>query len=317
MEALFTRELVKTFGSFRALDELDLEVEKGDLLCLLGPNGAGKSTLIRVFTGLLKPDSGTVRVAGMELNKNLEKIRSKVGLVPERVILYDALTPVENLLFFASMNGMNSKLAEEKILELLQRVDMLAWKDRPVRTFSTGMRQRINFIRALTHEPEIVFMDEPTLGLDPQTTHAIRKMIKELNETGTTVVVTTHMMGEAEKLAKHVGIMHRGRIVAFGELERLRKLPNRDRLRLKLPTTPEIELSDLEGFICQRKSNGYLLVELEYGTSIEKIVAALAAKKLELLEIEHVRPSLEEVFIELTVEKTSDSDQTPWSDGFA
>ncbi|MDI9375063.1 MAG: ABC transporter ATP-binding protein, partial [Thermotogota bacterium] len=137
MEAIYASELVKKFGELRALDGLSIEIEKGDLFCLLGPNGAGKSTFIRVASGLMRPTSGLVRVAGMDVTTSLSKVRRKVSLVSEKVILYDNLPPVENLLFFASMSGKGRKAALRKILELLERVDMLDWKDKPVRVFST------------------------------------------------------------------------------------------------------------------------------------------------------------------------------------
>ncbi len=166
MNGIVTSNLVKRYGSFEALKGVSLSIEDGDLYCLLGPNGAGKSTLIRILTGLMKPTSGEVNIAGLDMKRDLKKIREKVGLVSERVILYDRLTPVENLLFFSSMLRIEKRTALKRINSLLEKVDMIEWKDKPVRVFSTGMKQRVNFVRALLHEPSILFMDEPTLGLD-------------------------------------------------------------------------------------------------------------------------------------------------------
>jgi len=303
LEAIYASELVKKFGELRALDGLSIEIEKGDLFYLLGPNGAGKSTFIRIVSGLMKPTSGLVRVAGMDLTASLSKVRQKVSLVSEKAILYDNLSPVENLLFFASMSGIGRKAALRKILELLERVDMLDWKDKPVRVFSTGMRQRINFVRALINEPEIIFMDEPTLGLDPRTTITIRGMVGEINRSGTTVVLTTHMMREAEGMAKHIGIMHKGRLLASGDLESLRRIIGGDLVRFKLSGESVGDLTDIEGYISDRKLDGYRLLEVKPSTSIEKVVFSLSSRGARLFDIEHVRPTLEEVFIELTGEE--------------
>jgi ABC-2 type transport system ATP-binding protein len=303
LEAIYASELVKKFGELRALDGFSIEIEKGDLFCLLGPNGAGKSTFIRVVSGLMKPTSGLVRVAGMDLTASLSKVRRKVSIVSEKVILYDNLSPVENLLFFASMSGKSRKEALRRILELLERVDMLDWKDKPVRIFSTGMRQRINFVRALINEPEIIFMDEPTLGLDPHTTITIREMVGEINDSGTTVVLTTHMMREAEGIARNIGIMNRGRMLASGDLESLRKMIGGDLVRFKLSGESIGNLTDIEGYIADRQLDGYRLLEVKPSTSIEKVVFSLSSRGVRLFDIEHVRPTLEEIFIELTGEK--------------
>ena len=303
MEAIYASELVKKFGELRALDSLSIEIEKGDLFCLLGPNGAGKSTFIRVASGLMRPTSGLVRVAGMDVTTSLSKVRRKVSLVSEKVILYDNLSPVENLLFFASMSGKGRKAALRKILELLERVDMLDWKDKPVRVFSTGMRQRINFVRALINEPEIIFMDEPTLGLDTHTTITIREMVGEVNGSGTTVILTTHLMREAEGMARHIGIMHRGKMLASGDLESLRKIIGGDLVRFKLSGESVGDLTDIEGYIGDRQLDGYRLLEVKPSTSIEKVVFSLSSRGARLFDIEHVRPTLEEVFIELTGEE--------------
>jgi ABC-2 type transport system ATP-binding protein len=303
LEAIYASELVKKFGELRALDGLSIEIEKGDIFCLLGPNGAGKSTFIRIVTGLMKPTSGLVRVAGMDLTASLSKVRQKVSLVSEKVILYDNLSPVENLLFFASMGSKRRKEALRRIHELLERVDMLEWKDKPVRIFSTGMRQRINFVRALINEPEIIFMDEPTLGLDPHTTITIREMVGEINDSGTTVVLTTHMMREAEGIARNIGIMNRGRMLASGDLESLRKMIGGDLVRFKLSGESIGNLTDIEGYIADRQLDGYRLLEVKSSTSIEKVVFSLSSRGARLFDIEHVKPTLEEVFIELTGEE--------------
>jgi len=304
LSVIVTSNLVKKYGSFEALNNVSLSIEKGDLYCLLGPNGAGKSTLIRILTGLMKPTSGDVHVAGMDLNSRAKEIRQKVGLVSERVILYDRLTPVENLLFFASMLHIGRKDALKRIHDLLEKVDMLCWKNKPVRVFSTGMKQRVNFIRALLHDPEILFMDEPTLGLDPHSTRTIRNMVRELNESGITIVLTTHVMGEAESIAKSVGIMHRGELISSGSLEAIRASMKSDRIIVTIKGSPVASLEGIGGYQSEIRLDGVVKISFQPGWTIEDILPAVLRMKLEVIDIEHKKPSLEDVFVKLTGESS-------------
>lgn len=304
MAAIVTSNLVKKYGSFEALKNISLSIGNGDLYCLLGPNGAGKSTLIRILTGLMKPTSGNVRVSGMDLNSEAREIRQKVGLVSERVILYDRLTPVENLLFFASMLSVGRKAALKRIYDLLEKVDMLDWKNKPVRIFSTGMKQRVNFIRALLHDPEILFLDEPTLGLDPHSTRTIRNMVRELNESGITIILTTHVMGEAENIAKSVGIMHRGELISSGKLEDIRGSLKKDRVTVTVKDSPVFSFEKIEGYQSETRVDGVVKIDFQPGWTIENILPAVLRMKLEVIDIEQKKPSLEDVFVKLTGESS-------------
>ena len=304
MAAIVTSNLVKKYGSFEALKNISLSIGNGDLYCLLGPNGAGKSTLIRILTGLMKPTSGNVRVSGMDLNSEAREIRQKVGLVSERVILYDRLTPVENLLFFASMLSVGRKAALKRIYDLLEKVDMLDWKNKPVRIFSTGMKQRVNFIRALLHDPEILFLDEPTLGLDPHSTRTIRNMVRELNESGITIILTTHVMGEAENIAKSVGIMHRGELISSGKLEDIRGSLKKDRVTVTVKDSPVFSFEKIQGYQSETRVDGVVKIDFQPGWTIENILPAVLRMKLEVIDIEQKKPSLEDVFVKLTGESS-------------
>jgi ABC-2 type transport system ATP-binding protein len=185
---------------------------------------------------------------------------------------------------------------------------MLAWKDKPIRVFSTGMRQRINFIRALVHSPKIVFMDEPTIGLDPHTTRTIRNMVKELNNEGTTVVLTTHMMHEVENISSYIGIMNRGRIIANGSIDELKNTLNRGFIRLTVSGRTDVSLEDLEGFISVRRERDSLIVEVEHDTPFDRVIEGISYKNLTLLNVEHIKPSLEDVFVEMTISKSQTLD---------
>jgi ABC-2 type transport system ATP-binding protein len=222
--AIELNNLSKKFGDFIAVDNLSLQVEEGEIFGFLGPNGAGKSTTIRVLCTLAQPTSGNALVSGYDLVNDSSKVRKEIGLVAEKMIMYDSLTAAENLRFFGKLYDMPKEKIETRIDELLDLVDMKEWKDTQISKFSTGMKQRINVIRALLPEPKIIFMDEPTLGLDPQTTFSIREIIRNINKNGVTVILTTHAMTEAEALSDRVAIIDRGKIAALDTPENLKNM---------------------------------------------------------------------------------------------
>ena len=222
--ALELNNLTKKFDDFTAVDDLSLRVKKGEIFGFLGPNGAGKSTTIRMLCTLSKPTSGSALIAGYDLIEDPSKVREKIGLVAEKMIMYDDLTAAENLRFFGKLYKMPKQKREERMDILFNLVDMEKWKNTQISKFSTGMKQRINVIRALLPEPEILFMDEPTLGLDPQTTFAIRKIIQDINSKGVTVILTTHAMAEAEALSHQIAIIDNGKIAALDTPQNLKNL---------------------------------------------------------------------------------------------
>ena len=222
--AIELNNLTKKFGDFTAVDDLSLEVKEGEIFGFLGPNGAGKSTTIRMLCTLAQPTSGSATVAGYDLIKDSDKVRQKIGLVAEKMIMYDRLTAAENLRFFGKLYSIPKQKLEEQINDLLELVDMQEWRDTQISKFSTGMKQRINVIRALLPEPEILFMDEPTLGLDPQTTFSIRDITREINQEGMTVILTTHAMTEAEALSDRVAIIDHGKVAALDTPQNLKNI---------------------------------------------------------------------------------------------
>ena len=222
--AIELNNLTKKFGDFTAVNNLSLKVKEGEIFGFLGPNGAGKSTTIRMLCTLAVPTSGTAKIAGYNLVEDSSKVRENIGLVAEKMIMYDTLTAAENLRFFGKLYGIPKQKREEKIDELLEQVDMQEWKHTQISKFSTGMKQRINVIRALLPEPKIIFMDEPTLGLDPQTTVSIREIIRDINKNGVTVILTTHAMTEAEALSDRIAIIDHGKIAALDTPENLKNM---------------------------------------------------------------------------------------------
>ena len=181
---------------------------------------------------------------------------------------------------------------------------MLDWKNKPVRIFSTGMKQRVNFIRALLHDPEILFLDEPTLGLDPHSTRTIRNMVRELNESGITIILTTHVMGEAENIAKSVGIMHRGELISSGKLEDIRGSLKKDRVTVTVKDSSVFSFEKIEGYQSETRVDGVVKIDFQPGWTIENILPAVLRMKLEVIDIEQKKPSLEDVFVKLTGESS-------------
>jgi ABC-2 type transport system ATP-binding protein len=225
-----TRGLTRKFNSFTAVDHVNLQVEKGTIFGFLGPNGAGKSTTIRMLCTLLTPSSGSATVAGFDLTRQPAEVRRKIGLVAEKLILYPRLSAVENLMFFGRLYSMEGSHLRKRIDELLELVQMTPFKDKLVGGFSSGMRQRVNIIRGLLHNPEILFLDEPTTALDPQSTRFVRDLVKDLKAHGHTIVLTTHIMEEADELSDQIEIIDHGRIIGGGTPRALKDKFNADNM---------------------------------------------------------------------------------------
>jgi len=216
--ALEALSLVKRYRktTIPALDNFNLQVQKGDFYGLLGANGAGKTTAISIFTGFFPPDSGTVSIMGMDFQHQSNKIKRILGLVPQDIALYDNLTALENLLFFGKLYGLNGKNLQDRIEQCLVFARLTDKAKRLVVTYSGGMKRRLNLATSLLHLPQILFLDEPTVGIDAQSRHLIHKQLTELNCNGTTIIYTTHYMEEAEKLCSRIGIIDRGTIIKQG-----------------------------------------------------------------------------------------------------
>jgi ABC-2 type transport system ATP-binding protein len=217
------KNLTKNFKKFCAVDDVSFDIKKGEIFGFLGPNGAGKSTTIRMLVTLLRPTSGVATVSGFDIVKNQDEVRKHIGLVAEKIILYPHLTARENLNFFGELFHLTRSQIEERTEKWVSRLHMKEWLDTQTGSFSTGMKQRINIVRALLTEPDILFLDEPTLGLDPQTTHLIRNFVEELNKQGVTILLTTHDMLEAEELCDRIAIIDHGKISALDTVENLKK----------------------------------------------------------------------------------------------
>ncbi|HEY7471964.1 MAG TPA: ABC transporter ATP-binding protein [Gemmatimonadota bacterium] len=222
MSAISCRQLRKSFGDFEVLRGIDLEVEKGELFGFLGPNGAGKTTTIRILTGLLQPSAGTVEIAGHDVVKHPQRVKRRVGYVPDRAFLYPKLTAREFLEFVGHLYQLDAGQVERVSGRLLERFDLMEWVDELIESYSHGMRQKLAVTAALVHEPEIVVIDEPMIGLDPKSARVMKTLLAELVDRGRTVFLSTHTLQVAEELCSRVAIVQKGLVVARGTLDELR-----------------------------------------------------------------------------------------------
>ena len=222
-------ELVKHFGKHEAVKGVSFTIGKGEIFGLLGPNGAGKSTTINMMCGYLAPTSGDTIIGGLSTRKDALKVKRLLGVVPQEIALYKELSSLENLEFFGQLYGMSARDRKARAAEVLQFVGLYDRRKEPVKTFSGGMQRRINMAVAMIHSPQFLMMDEPTVGVDPQSRENIFDTIEKLRDQGVTILYTTHYMEEAERLCNHIAIMDDGRIIAMGTLEQLLALRDQSR----------------------------------------------------------------------------------------
>ncbi len=224
MSAIEVRNLSKSFGEVKAVNSISLDVEEGSIFGLLGPNGAGKTTTLRMIYGVLRPDSGYVRVLGIDVWREPRRAKSLMGVMPEDTGIYPRLTAEENLIYFGKMRGMDERKLRRRVSELLKILGLEEKRFTIADKLSKGQKQKVAFARAILDEPPILILDEPTLGVDVMSAREIRNMILDYARAGRTVILSTHNMWEAEKLCTHVGIISEGRMRYVGKREDLEKL---------------------------------------------------------------------------------------------
>jgi linearmycin/streptolysin S transport system ATP-binding protein len=212
---LVVEDLQKSYGDNHAVRGVSFRVARGEIFGLLGPNGAGKTTTISMLTGLFPPDAGTVTVDGLDLKTQLTAVKTKLGLVPQDLALYPTLSARQNLTFFGQIYGLKGKQLSNRVKEVLEMIGLTDKADKAVETYSGGMKRRVNIGAGLLHKPEILFLDEPTVGVDPQSRNAIFENVEALNREGMTIIYTTHYMEEAQRLCHRVGIVDTGKMIAL------------------------------------------------------------------------------------------------------
>lgn len=289
--------LVKEFGNFRAVDEVSFEVKEGEIFGILGPNGAGKTTLVMILATLLKPTKGKASVAGYDIVREASNVRKKIGIVFQETTLDLELTARENLDFHARLYGMEKKEREKRIAEVLELVGLSDNADTVVKKFSGGMKRRLEIARGLIHSPEVLFLDEPTLGLDAITRRKIWDYITEARKDAT-IVLNTNYIDEAERLCDRVAIMNRGKIIA---LEEPKKLINLAESVIILEGIGFEKLKDLlENYRYVLSGNALRIYTKEGNRILPEIISSAIKKGVEITSARIEKPTLEDVFIQIT-----------------
>ena len=304
--------VTKRFEDVVAVDNLSISVEKGELFGLLGPNGAGKSTLTKMISGMLNPTSGTIKVGNHSVQDEPMKVKEILGVVPQDIVLYDYLNAKENLAFYGRLYGLSGRKLGDRIDELLQftQLDEKAVK-RHVSTYSGGMKRRVNIAAALLHEPQVLLLDEPTAGLDPQNKHALWEIIQSLKREGKTIVLTTHIMEEAEELCSRVAIMDHGKIIALGSPSQLVKKVKMENTVTVVPDRTSSSLIERIKGMAGVKNVYTALDETEKREILKvitdspddilpELVSTIVNEGTKVLSVQLSRVTLEDVFITLT-----------------
>ena len=302
-----TQDLARSFGNVVAVKGVTFAIEEGELFSLLGPNGAGKTTTISMLSCLLPPTSGDARVAGYSIRADSLAVRRSIGVVPQEIALYDTLSARENLAFWGSLYDLRGAVLRTRIEAVLELAGLTERGDDHIATFSGGMKRRINIAVGLLHEPRIIFMDEPTVGIDPQSRRAILDAVKELNRSGLTVLYTTHYMEEAQELSQRVGIIDHGELIAIGTQDDLtRRVGHRETVRLHLPDGANTEglaadLRGREGILEATALDHEVVLKVAHADeAVAPAIVRAGELGIRVRSVDLKEPDLEDVFLALT-----------------
>jgi ABC-2 type transport system ATP-binding protein len=304
-KAIETKDLTKYYGDFLAVDHINFEVENGEIFGFLGPNGAGKSTTIRMLTGISTPTEGTASIMGFDIVKQSVKAKSIMGIVPDISNIYTELSAWENLLFTGKLYGVNKKRREERSKELLKFFRLYERRHEKVIGFSRGMRRRVCIAMALVHDSQILYLDEPTSGLDVKSVRNIQSIIKEFNEDGLTIFLTTHNIEEASQLCDRIAIINRGKIRVIDTPERIKRaMKSSQSIEIGLDKTgKDIQetFRKLESVSeIQKRGDKLRVYTDDPGLTVKQIVKIVERNGLELVTLNTMDPSLEDAFLKLT-----------------
>ena len=306
MDLIEIKDLTKVYGSRKAVDNVSFTIKKGEAFGLLGPNGAGKTTLVSMLSCLLKPTSGDAFIGGASIIHNPMEVKRKIGVVPQEISLYGQLSALENLNFWAQMYDVPSRERAKRIEDLLELVGLADRKKDRIDRYSGGMKRRINIAVGLLPNPELLILDEPTVGVDPQSRTAILETLKKLNQEGLTILYTSHYMEEVEFLCPRVGIMDLGKIIALGTQGELRLLVGeKDSLRIYtqtlIPMNIKEEIGQIEGVSEVRIGENFIGVLSSKGRrTLPAILDLLHDREVKVKSVEVKEPNLENVFLHLT-----------------
>ena len=299
------RKLIKRYDDFLALDNVDLNINEGEIFGLLGPNGAGKTTTINVLTGITSFNSGSVKLFGMNLKDSGNEIKANIGIVPQEIAIYDDLTACENISFFGKLYGLRGKELKERVNEALEFTGLSDKKNEFPKKYSGGMKRRLNIACAIVHHPKLIIMDEPTVGIDPQSRNNILQSVKKLNSMGSTVIYTSHYMEEVDEICTNIAIMDKGRIIAHGTSEELKNM-------ITVEERISFELSNVNYSMneCLKKAPGVkdiiiqgnklTVISGKDSNNLNLIIDCIIKQGIKVLSINMEKPTLENVFLTLT-----------------
>ena len=305
MNAIKAENLTKYYGNFLAVNNISFEVRQGEFFGLLGPNGAGKTTTIRMLTGLLKPTSGTAHVMGIDVVKNPVDVKAQIGVVSETANPYPEMTAWDNLMFAASLHDIQKKEQKEQAENLLKLLGIYDRRNEKVENFSKGLRKRVAIAMALIHDPPLLFLDEPTAGLDVQSARMIREFLRRLNERGTTIFLTTHYIEEADMLCDRIAIIKNGKIIALDSPENLKSAKRREKV---IEVSFNRYVADVEKSIAKlsavsrvkKRGDKIRIYTSNFPKTIQEISKFAEENNLEIVSINTLTPTLEDVFVQLT-----------------
>lgn len=304
---LRANNLVKKFGDLTAVDDVSFEIYEGEIFSLLGPNGAGKTTTISMLSTLLTPTSGDAMINGFSINNDNMQVRNYIGIVPQEIALYDDLTAFENLYYWGRLYNLSGRTLELRVAEVLEQIGLTDRAKDRIKTYSGGMKRRVNIAAGLLHKPKLLFMDEPTVGIDPQSRRMILDKVKELNQQGMAILYTTHYMEEAQELSNRVGIIDHGKLIAVGTQEELTKQVGEND-SIHILTDPMDDLSTIAAKL-QRfdgitrvkvDESGLHLITSNAETNLAPIIQEVSQAGARIKSIEIIEPNLETVFLHLT-----------------
>jgi ABC-2 type transport system ATP-binding protein len=309
--AIEAKNLTKNYDEIQAVNGINLKVPKGTLFGILGPNGAGKSTTISMLSTVLPPTAGRVKILGYDLSDDSKEIKKHIGVCPQELVLYERLTARENIHLIAQMHGMDKKFYKKRTEELLEKMNLLDRADDLVKTFSGGMKRRINVLMSVIHEPEVIFFDEPTAGLDPQSRRAVWDFIRDFQKQDAAIILTTHNMEEADDLSDYVVIIDHGKIIAEGKPEELKgRVGEGDIIEFKVEegVNREVLISRIKklDFVKWSKSVGKRKVVINALDGLRKISTIIDAAKVKMHDVSIRSNTLEDVFIDLTGRRLRD-----------
>ncbi|MCK5402465.1 MAG: ABC transporter ATP-binding protein [Flavobacteriaceae bacterium] len=303
------KNLSKSFDSIQAVKDISFSIKKGEVFGLLGPNGAGKSTTINMMSTILKSDKGSILINGNNIKQNSDTCKQLIGVVPQEISLYDDFTAYDNLMFWGSLYKVPKKELKQRITNLLDLIGLLEREDDLIKTYSSGMKRRINIAAALLHEPKILFMDEPTVGIDPHSRNRIFEIVETLNQQGITIVYTTHYMEEVERLCNKIAIIDNGKIIAQGTQAELQKQSNvKETIEITFESISQskVELLKEQLHLKIIESNNKISIECDANKNLANIIEKCNNINLIIEDLQLKKVNLETIFLSLTGKQLRD-----------